>query len=286
MVKGFGKIAIIAGGGQLPIELAKTLQAQNKDFIISRIRGISDDALSVYSGHDLGLGQFGKRFDLLKAANVNSVVLVGYIKRPEFSKIGLDTYGLSMLPKMLSEGKKGDDALLRLLVNEFEKNGFSVLGVEDIQTDFIITEGVIGKILPNEENLSDIRCAIPIARSIGSLDIGQGVVVCDGITLAVEAQEGTDEMLKRIVSLPENIRGTMDKAKGVLLKCPKPIQEMRVDLPTIGIRSIENAAKAGLAGIALEAGKAIILEREKAIKLADEMGLFIYGFSEKDLNGG
>ena len=286
MIKGFGKIAIIAGGGQLPVELAETLQEQKKDFIISRIRGISDDTLSSYQGHEVGLGQFGKRFDLLKAANVNSVVLVGYIKRPEFSKIGLDAYGLSMLPKMLTEGKKGDDALLRLLVTEFEKNGFTVLGVEEIRNDFIVGEGVIGKIAPNSENLADIKCAIPIARTIGSLDIGQGVVVCDGITLAVEAQEGTDEMLKRVGSLPENIRGTKNSPKGVLLKCPKPIQEMRIDLPTIGMTSVKNAASSGLAGIALETGKSIILDRKNVIALADEMGLFIYGFCEKDLNGG
>jgi DUF1009 family protein len=283
---GFGKIAIIAGGGQLPLELAETLQNQNSDFIISRIRGISDSNLDKFQGHDAGLGEFGKRFALLKQAGVNSVVLAGYIKRPEFSKIGLDAYGLKMLPKMISEGRKGDDALLRLMIAEFENNGYKVLGVEEIRSDFIATEGSIGTIIPNPENHSDIRTAIPIARQIGVLDIGQGVVICDGVTLAVEAQEGTDEMLRRIISLPEHIRGTKNVPKGILLKCPKPIQEMRIDLPTIGINTVENAYNAGLSGIALEAGKAIILEREKVIKLANNLGLFIYGFTDKDLHGG
>ena len=278
----FGKIAIIAGSGKLPLEIATYLQANKSNFIISRIRGVTDEALNQYDGHELGLGEFGKRFKKLKEDGVKTVVLVGYLKRPEFSKIGLDAYGLKLLPKMISSGRKGDDALLRLIVGEFEHNGFRVVGADDLRQDMLATKGVMGKIAPTDANMQDILKAIPIARKVGELDIGQGVVVCHGVTLAVEAQEGTDAMLGRIAEIPQHLRGTVDNKAGVLLKCPKPIQEKRIDMPTIGIKTIDIANKVGLAGIALEENGAIILEKDKLINHANELGLFIYGFRDTE----
>jgi UDP-2,3-diacylglucosamine hydrolase len=114
-------------------------------------------------------------------------------------------------------------------------------------------------------------------KTLGRLDIGQGAVVVDGLVLAVEAQEGTDAMLARCALLPEALRGVPGARRGVLVKWPKPIQERRVDLPTIGVRTIENAAAAGLAGVAGEAGGVLVLDREAVIAAADRLGLFVAG---------
>jgi UDP-2,3-diacylglucosamine hydrolase len=125
--------------------------------------------------------------------------------------------------------------------------------------------------------MADVERALQIARDIGRLDIGQGAVVCDGLVLAVEAQEGTDAMLGRVADLPAAIRGAPDAPRGVLAKTPKPIQEERVDLPTIGLGTLHAVARAGLAGVVGEAGRLLVLDREAVIGLADELGVFILG---------
>jgi DUF1009 family protein len=133
--------------------------------------------------------------------------------------------------------------------------------------------------------MRDLEKALEAARVAGRFDIGQGAVVCDGLVLAVEAQEGTDAMLARIPDLPEALRGTPEARRGVLAKAPKPIQERRVDLPTIGVRTVENAARAGLAGIAGEAHGLIVLDRDGVIEAADRLGLFIWGAAPHDASG-
>jgi len=127
--------------------------------------------------------------------------------------------------------------------------------------------------------MADIEVAARVAAATGALDIGQGCVVCDGLVLAVEAQEGTDAMLRRCASLPEAIRGTPQRRRGVLLKRPKPLQERRIDLPTTGVSTVELAAAAGLAGIAIEAGGALMLNRPGMISAAEAQGLFLFGFA-------
>ena len=114
---------------------------------------------------------------------------------------------------------------------------------------------------PTDEQLADLRKALHVAETSGELDIGQGAVVCDGLVLAVEAQEGTDAMLARVADLPADLRGAPSARKGVLAKAPKPIQDLRVDLPTIGARTVELAAAAGLAGVGGVAGQLIVIDR-------------------------
>lgn len=276
----FGKIAIIAGGGYLPVRLAEFCKKDNIDFIISRIDGLSDGVLDSYDGHTLALGQFGKRFAALKAAGVKSVAMVGYVKRPDFSKLGLDAKGLTLVPKLISAGKKGDDALLRAVIGIFESEGFNVIGAEELQSEILGQAGAIGNISPNENDLKDIEIGIQIAKEIGRLDIGQGCVICDGVVLAVEAQEGTDNMLKRIIDLPEHLRGNEDNLHGILVKCPKPNQEMRIDLPTIGLNTLLNAHNACLKGVAFAANKTIMLDKDALIEKANELNMFLYGFSD------
>jgi len=173
--------------------------------------------------------------------------------------------------------KQGDDALMRYLLELFEKEGFEVIAPQDVCQSLLLPEGMLGSVQLTETHMSDARIACTIASKIGALDIGQGAVVCNGVVLAVEAQEGTDAMLRRVAELPAEIRGSVSERKGVLAKMVKPTQETRVDLPTIGPATIENAAAAGLAGIVAEGGRAFIIDREQVIALANAAGLFIAG---------
>jgi DUF1009 family protein len=173
--------------------------------------------------------------------------------------------------------RNGDEALLRFLMKGFEKEGFAIEGAHEVMGELALAAGPLGACAPGEAHQADIAKATAVARAIGALDIGQGAVVCEGLVLAVEAQEGTDAMLRRVAELPPDLRGTPERRRGVLAKVAKPIQEDRVDLPTIGLATVEGAARAGLAGIVGVAGRMLVLEREAVIRAADAAGLFIVG---------
>jgi DUF1009 family protein len=143
--------------------------------------------------------------------------------------------------------------------------------------DLLLAAGVAGAVAPTDGQVVDAAKAFQIARAIGALDIGQGAVVCDGLVLAVEAQEGTDAMLRRVAELPAALRGTRERPRGVLAKRAKPIQERRTDLPTIGVATLEGAAAAGLAGVAAEAGATLVVDKPRVIAAADRLGLFLIG---------
>lgn len=177
----------------------------------------------------------------------------------------------------IAAAAKGDDALLRYLIAEFEHEGFRVEGAQDVSGGLTLAAGPLGENLPGPEHEADIRRAVAVAKSIGELDIGQGAIVARGVVLAVEAQEGTDAMLRRCASLPAALKGTSDHRLGVLAKWPKPIQERRIDLPTIGVATVEGASAAGLAGIVGEAGATLVLDRPGVIAAANRLGLFIFG---------
>jgi DUF1009 family protein len=199
------------------------------------------------------------------------------VSRPDFAALAPDLRGLTALPAAIAAGRKGDDALLRFLVGEFEKEGFAVEGAETVMGELTFAPGPLGRHVPAPEQLADAHQALDTARAIGRLDIGQAAVVCDGLVLAVEAQEGTDAMLGRVARLPDHLHGREGEPRGVLAKAPKPIQETRVDLPTIGVATVRAAAAAGLAGIAGEAGRLLVLDRDETIAVADALGLFILG---------
>jgi UDP-2,3-diacylglucosamine hydrolase len=146
-----------------------------------------------------------------------------------------------------------------------------------VMDDLGLAAGPLGRVTPAAEHAADIAQAMDVARAIGRLDAGQAAVVCRGLVLALEAAEGTDAMLARVAELPEALRGRPGAPLGVLAKAPKPAQETRVDLPTIGPATVHAAARAGLAGIVGEAGGLLVLDREGVIALADELGVFVLG---------
>jgi DUF1009 family protein len=277
-VAGWTKLAIIAGAGDLPVRLAEHCRASDKPYFVSRITGVSDAALATHPGADTPMDKMGARLKGMHDAGCDAIVLAGNVRRPDFSKFAPDLQTIAMLPRILAAAGKGDDALLRAIIVEYERDGFVVVGAEEVLADLLATAGAMGAYAPDDAAMKDIERAAAIAGALGVWDVGQGAVVCSRLALAVEAQEGTDAMLARVAALPEAVRGTPDKRRGVLVKRTKPAQERRVDLPTIGLATIEAAARAGLAGIAVETGGALVLDKPAMIARADALSMFVYGF--------
>lgn len=271
-------LGLIAGLGDLPVAIAENAVATGQGVHVLRLKGFEEPRLAGYPGSVVGLGEVGAVITRLRDAGCRDLVFAGNVSRPNFSDLKLDLRGAALLPKVLSEARKGDDALLRVLVGEFERNGFNVIGSEQAHAALLAPAGLIAGPEPSASLLADLEVAARVASASGALDIGQACVVCDGLVLAVEAQEGTDEMLRRCAALPETIRGTALTRRGVLVKRPKPVQERRIDLPTTGVSTVELAAAAGLAGIGVEAGGALMLNRPEMEAKATSLGLFLYGF--------
>jgi DUF1009 family protein len=276
--KRMAKLGLIAGAGGLPGELVRACNTAQRPVFVLRLLGLADPALAAAApGIDVGLAEWGKMFQMLKRQGCERICFVGGVPRPDFANLKPDLRGLASLPRVLAAARKGDDALLRQVMHECEQEGFVVEGADTVFSDLTIGEGPLGRIAPEAADAADIDQALRVARALGSLDIGQAVVVANGLVLAVEAQEGTDAMLQRCADLPRTLRSRAAAAAGVLAKAVKPTQDRRVDLPTIGPATIEAAARAGLVGVAGEAGSLLIVDRELVIQTADDLGLFVVG---------
>lgn len=273
-------LGLIAGLGALPLQVAQAATARGQGVFVLRLKGFEEPDLSEFPGEVIGIAQVGQIIKAFRRAGCKQVCFAGIVKRPDFGALKPDLKGMSLLPRVLSAARKGDDALLRVLVETFEAEGFEVIGADEAARNLRAGEGLLAGPTPSEDALNDLRKGARIAGQIGQLDIGQGVIVCDGLVLCVEAQEGTDAMLARCATLDPKLRGSMRARRGVLVKRPKPMQERRVDLPTVGITTLEGAAKAGLAGIGVEADGALLIGGEALVKRAGELGLFLFGFPE------
>ncbi len=277
------KLGLIAGGGDLPLRIAQSATADGRSVQVIAIAGFAEaETFSDFDCEQIGIAQVGRMIDLFRKADCDAVTFAGIVKRPDFSQLRPDIAGAKLLPKAIAAARRGDDALLRVIVGAFEKAGFSVVSAEQVVSGLAAPAGVIGAISPNAAHRFDIARGFAVARAIGRFDIGQGAIVCDGLVLAVEGQEGTDAMLARTAELPPEIRGDAQARRGVLVKAPKPIQDRRIDLPVIGVSTVNGAARAGLAGIAIEAGQALILDRAAVIAAADDAGMFVIGVAPDD----
>ncbi len=275
------RLGLIAGGGDLPVHVAEAAKGDDRLGCVIALDGFAD--LDRYDDPQLcGIAQPGRALKLLAEFGCDAVCFAGIVKRPDFSKLKPDMRGVAFLPKAVAAAAKGDDALLRAVVGLFEDEGFAVLGVDDIAAELIAPEGVLAGAALNEADRADALKAMETASLIGSADIGQGAVVADGLVLAVEAQEGTDAMLERVAALPLDIRGGGERRCGVLAKRPKPGQERRVDLPVVGVSTIHGAAKAGLSGIVVPAGGALLLGRAAVAEAAEQAGVFVWGVRPDD----
>lgn len=274
--RGWSRLGVIAGGGQLPALLAGAEQAAGRPPFVVRLNGFADHAFDGLDTGAFNLGAVGAIQKALKAAGCDAVCFAGTVRRPDIrTMVPADLAAARLLPRAIKAGMKGDDALLREILAFFEEDGFTVVGADDVLAGLIPVAGVFGSVQPREGDRADAAKALATARAIGALDIGQGAVVCDGLVLAVEAQEGTDAMLARVAGLSADIRGSETDRRGVLAKAPKPIQERRMDLPVVGRSTIAGARAAGLAGIAVEAGGALVVDRDAVVADADAAGLFV-----------
>ena len=279
------RLAIVAGGGDLPRRVAEQARRSGRNPFLVGLKGFVDPALvAEYNGPELSVGELGRLIQLMRREGCEEMVFAGSLKRPDFASLKLDLKGVQSLPKILAAAKKGDDALLRAVMDVFAEAGFRIIGADDVLDDLRVGHGPLGSLSPTAEHWPDIRRAAEVAKISGSLEIGQGAISCVGLILAVEAQEGTDRMLARIPDLIPEIRGTPEARRGVLVKRPKPQQERRIDLPTIGVATVEGADRAGLAGIAVEAGAALVVDREHVAAAADAAGIFIYGFTGAEVS--
>ncbi len=275
MAASYTRLGLIAGGGELPVHVAAAAEADGRLGCVVALDGFADPARFTQAT-PCGLAKIGSMFKALHDARCDAVCFAGIVARPDFSKLKPDMKGVSLLPKVLSAAARGDDALLRAVIAIFEREGLAVIGADEIAEELKARPGLLGGIGPDDTARADALKALHVAAVIGAEDIGQGAVVARGLVLAVEAQEGTDAMLARVAGLPEALRGAAAARSGVLAKRPKPVQERRIDLPVIGVPTVEAAAKAGLAGIVAPAGGALILGRDSVARAADAAGVFVW----------
>jgi hypothetical protein len=274
------KLGIFAGGGALPRRIAETCQASGRPYVVLALQGFADMDLSAHPHHKVGMGEAGKAIEILKAEGARDIVFCGRVQRPNWSDIKVDWTGMKLLPRLALAGARGDDALLAFIVKEMEGYGFRVVGPDQVLGDLLAVAGVWTQTQPSELDRADIARGREVVGALGKLDIGQGAVVSRNLVLAVEAAEGTDRMLGRVKDLPVEFLGTAAERRGVFVKMSKPGQERRIDLPTVGVETVQRCAAAGLAGLAVEAGSAIVLDRDGMTREADAAGLFIVGFDK------
>lgn len=274
-------LGIIAGLGALPVQVAEAATARGQGVYVLRLKGFEEPDLERFPGEIGGLAEIGKAFKAFRQAGCEQICFAGVVKRPDFKALKPDLKGMSLLPKAISAARKGDDALLTFMIKVFEDEGFEIIGANEAAGHLEAPQGLLAGPAPSDAQIEDLKKAAHVALEIGRLDIGQGAIVANGLVLCVEAQEGTDEMLKRCADLPLTIRGSESGRLGVLVKRPKPQQERRIDLPTIGKKTLDGAAAAGLAGIGYEAGGALIVDVETVKMHAASLGLFLYGFPQE-----
>lgn len=265
-------VGIIAGGGGLPRRLVESCRARGRAVFVLALEGEADAETVAGVPHAwCRIGAAARGLKLLRDSGVGELVIAGAVRRPSLGAIRPDWRAAKFFAKV-GYRLLGDDGLLSAIAKELEIEGFRLIGAHELLDEGAsVPEGQLGRLAPSADANTDIARGVEIARVIGALDIGQAVVVQQGLVLGVEAIEGTDALLRRCAGLRR------DGAGGVLVKVEKPRQERRIDRPTIGPQTVRLAAEAGLAGIAVEAGATLLLDRDEVIRAADAAGMFVIG---------
>lgn len=275
---GEGPLALVCGGGSLPFAVADAAITRGRRVVLYPIRGAADAArVARYPHHWIAVGQFGRFRRLVAQEGCREVVFIGALVRPALRQMRFDFGMVMMLPRILRAFRGGDDHLLTSMGRVMEEAGLRPLGAHEIAPEILVPEGALGRIAPGERDRADIDCALEFLRATGRFDAGQAVVVGDNQVLAVEAAEGTDAMIARVAELRGNGRIRLPRGVGVVVKAPKPQQDRRFDLPTIGPRTVDGVVQAGLAGLAVEAGATVIAEPAEVAAAADRAGVFVFG---------
>jgi hypothetical protein len=273
-----GPLGIICGGGAIPRAFAERMREQGREFVLFPIRGFAEPWVERFPHRWFYLGALGKLFRLLREANCREVVMTGSLVRPRIRDTArLDWLTLRMIPRFIRLYRGGDDRLLSGVVAVFAERGVRVRGMQELAPELLMPAGKIGRRAPTAAQQGDIKFGLSLIRALGPFDVGQAVAVANRRVLAVEAAEGTARMLAHIADLRRNGRLRLPPRAGVLVKAPKPKQNRRIDLPAIGPDTVRQAAAAGLAGIAVEAGGTIVADAQALGRAADAAGLFVIG---------
>lgn len=269
----FPKLGIIAGGGEAPRQLITVCQKLGRPFFVVCLEGQADPELAEALPHAwLPFGAGARLKEIFTAEQVAEVIMIGKVRRPSLLEIKPDWFTLKILTK-IGMNSLGDDGLLSAIGKVFEEEGLRVIGAQDVFADLLVLEGALTSAGPSDEARKDILRGIDVARALGRVDVGQAVIVQQGLVLGVEAIEGTDALIARCGGLRREGPG------GVLVKIAKPQQDNRFDLPSIGPDTVAAVTRARLAGIAVQAGRSLIIEREKTVAAANAAGIFVTGFA-------
>lgn len=274
-----GPLGIVAGSGAFPAAVAQAAAAEGREVVFFLIRGFADPALERFPHQWFRLGSLGTVTAWAKARGVREVVMVGALTRPRLADLGLDWTMLRLLPRIARLFRGGDNHLLSGVLGLVAEQGFTLVGAHEVAPRLLLPEGVLGAHAPSVRDRADMARGLSLIRTLGPFDVGQGVIVVDGLVAAVEAAEGTDQMLARYGEMRRTGRLRFPAGQGVLVKAPKPGQDRRVDLPSLGPQTVARAAEAGLAGIAFEAGGAIVPDATALVAAADTAGLFVIGIA-------
>ena len=279
--RGPDSVAIICGGGSFPGAVADAVARRGRRPVLFAVRGWADPkVVERYDHHWIAIGQAGRFFRLARAERCHELVFIGTLLRPPLTQIRLDWQSIRLLPRVIRMFRGGDDRLLSGVASLLEEGGLRVVGVEEIAPDIIVPDGALGRHQPSPRDRADIGCALTVIAALGPFDVGQAAVVADNHVLAIEAAEGTDNLLARIADLRRQGRVATPPGVGVLVMAPKTGQARRFDLPAIGPQTVEHVARAGLAGLAVAAGSTIIAEASEVVAAADRANLFLVGVRE------
>jgi UDP-2,3-diacylglucosamine hydrolase len=272
-------LAIICGAGSLPFAVAEAARRQGRRVILFALRGWAEAGrVQSYPHHWLRSGQLGFFCRTARREGCRDVVFIGSLVRPSLWQIWPDLATLRLMPRIIRMFRGGDDHLMSSIMKIFEDQGFRPVGAHEVAPEILAPQGALGRLRPSESEERDIALGFALLRAIGRFDVGQAAIVAGGHVLAVEAAQGTDEMLTQVADQRRN--GRIRSSGGVLVKAPKPGQDRRIDLPTIGPQTIAGAAQAGLSGIAVVAGEAIMAEPERVMQAADQARIFIVGMRD------
>lgn len=264
------KLGIIAAKGGLTHKLVEYMAAKEGAFIVA-IEGEADQETVAKLEHIwIKVGEIGKAVEAMKAAKVERIVFVGSLRKPDILSVKVDWLGTKLLAKLVKNRIFGDNKLLSTATKFLEEQGFIVVGVDSILPNLTVDAGIFTILHPNDQDNIDIELGRKAVQLLGSLDIGQAAIVENGAVLGVEGMEGTDRLIERCACLKHH-----QDLSGVLVKFAKPGQELRADLPTIGIETIKSLHQAGFKGIMIEAKKSIFLDQIEAISYANEHKIFI-----------
>jgi len=260
-------IGLIFGDTNFPNEILKTIKKKKKDYLIidlSKSKKFKKNKRS----YSVNIGQFGKIIDILKENNCKKVLFAGKVHKPNFSKLKLDFRGIYYIPRIIRASKLGDAAILKEIIKILFLNKIKTVSSLKFNPELTLKKGNYSKVKPNNLDLLDIWKAIKTLNNLGQYNFSQGVVVRNKKVVSIEGKDGTEKMLKNSIS-------KIFKNHGVLVKFPKKKQDLRIDLPTIGLKTLKQSKLAGLKGIVIKSRQNVFLEKNKCINFANKNKMYI-----------